>query len=87
MSSGIGVERKFTLFSPLIADIEVLKKGVVRRSKLYYLRELTGKASRIKEKLDYLNKDKAEAKAKKKAAQTKATEEVNPVENKKEDNK
>ncbi len=54
ISSGVGVERKFTLYSPLIAGIEVLKKGVVRRAKLYYLRNLTGKASRIKEKLDFL---------------------------------
>lgn len=61
ISSGIGVERKFTLYSPLIAGIEVLKKGVVRRSKLYYLRDLTGKASRIKEKLDFLNKEEVKA--------------------------
>lgn len=53
ISSGIGVERKFPLYSPLIADIKVLKRGVVRRAKLYYLRSLTGKASRIKEKLDF----------------------------------
>ena len=59
ISSGIGVERKFTLYSPLIAGIEVLKKGVVRRSKLYYLRDLTGKASRIKEKLEFDNKSTA----------------------------
>ncbi len=52
ISDGIGVERKFTLYSPLIAGIEVTKQGVVRRSKLYYLRNLAGKASRIKEKLD-----------------------------------
>jgi large subunit ribosomal protein L19 len=52
MSSGIGVERKFSLHSPLLASVEVLKQGVVRRAKLYYLRSLTGKASRIKEKLD-----------------------------------
>lgn len=56
ISSGIGVERKFSSFSPLIASVEVLKQGVVRRSKLYYLRKLTGKASRIKEKLDYVSK-------------------------------
>lgn len=54
MSSGVGVERKFTYYSPLLAGIEVLKSGVVRRAKLYYLRNLTGKASRIKEKLDFL---------------------------------
>jgi large subunit ribosomal protein L19 len=55
MSSGVSVERKFTLYSPLIAGVEIAKKGVVRRAKLYYLRNLTGKASRIKEKLDFLN--------------------------------
>ena len=52
ISSGVGVERKFSAHSPLIAGVEVLKQGVVRRAKLYYLRNLTGKASRIKEKLD-----------------------------------
>ena len=54
VSSGIGVERKFPLYSPLIAGIEMVKQGVVRRAKLYYLRNLTGKASRIKEKLDFM---------------------------------
>lgn len=58
ISSGVGVERKFTLYSPLISSIEVLKYGVVRRSKLYYLRDLKGKSSRIKERLDFLDKDK-----------------------------
>jgi large subunit ribosomal protein L19 len=53
ISSGVGVERKFTLSSPLVDSVEVLKRGVVRRAKLYYLRDLTGKASRIKEKLDF----------------------------------
>ncbi len=56
ISSGVGVERKFTLHSPLLVNVEVLKQGVVRRAKLYYLRKLTGKASRIKEKLDFLTK-------------------------------
>lgn len=55
ISSGVGVERKFPLHSPLLAGVEVLKQGVVRRAKLYYLRSLTGKASRIKEKLDFLD--------------------------------
>ena len=54
ISSGVGVERKFNLYSPLIAGIEVLKQGDVRRAKLYFLRNLTGKASRIKEKLDFV---------------------------------
>ncbi|NBV07033.1 MAG: 50S ribosomal protein L19 [Proteobacteria bacterium] len=56
ISSGIGVERKFTVYSPLLVSIDILKQGVVRRAKLYYLRSLTGKASRIKEKLDFLTK-------------------------------
>ncbi len=55
ISSGIGVERKFNLYSPLIAGIEILKQGAVRRAKLYYLRNLTGKASRIKEKFDFID--------------------------------
>jgi len=79
MSSGIGVERNFTLYSPLIADIEVLKKGVVRRAKLYYLRDLTGKASRIKEKLDFLSKDKRKEAAAKAAAKEKAVEKAIPA--------
>ncbi|NLF82672.1 MAG: 50S ribosomal protein L19 [Candidatus Gastranaerophilales bacterium] len=48
---GIGVERVFPLHSPKIEDIKVLRKGKVRRAKLYYLRERTGKAARIKEKI------------------------------------
>lgn len=47
---GIGVERVFPIYSPRIEDIKVLRRGQVRRSKLYYLRERTGKATRIKEK-------------------------------------
>ncbi len=57
ISSGVGVERKFTLNSPLLSEIEVVKQGVVRKAKLYYLRNLTGKASRIKEKLDFLSNE------------------------------
>lgn len=53
ISSSIGVERNFALYSPLLTDIEVLKSSVVRKAKLYYLRGLTGKASRLKEKLDF----------------------------------
>jgi len=52
ISSGVGVERKFHLYSPLISGIEVMRRGVVRRSKLYYLRNLAGKSSRIKEKIN-----------------------------------
>ena len=52
ISSGEGVERTFLLYSTGIASIEVKRKGDVRRSKLYYLRGLTGKAARIREKLE-----------------------------------
>lgn len=55
ISSGVGVERNFPIYSPLLAGVEVIKRGVVRRAKLYYLRNLTGKASRIKEKLDFFD--------------------------------
>ncbi len=51
ISSGEGVERTFQLYSPSIASIEVKRKGDVRRAKLYYLRERSGKSARIKEKL------------------------------------
>lgn len=50
ISDGIGVERVFPLYSPAVDKIEVERKGKVRRAKLYYLRERTGKAARIKEK-------------------------------------
>ena len=50
VSYGIGVERLFPVHSPRIAKIEVVSRGVVRRAKLYYLRNLTGKVARIKEK-------------------------------------
>ncbi len=49
ISFGVGVERTFPLHSPKVADIKVVKKGAVRRAKLYYLRKLTGKAARVKE--------------------------------------
>ena len=52
ISSGEGVERTFQMYAPSIASIEVKRKGDVRRAKLYYLRGLTGKAARIKEKLE-----------------------------------
>lgn len=61
ISSGVGVERKFFLYSPLLSSIEVSKQGVIRRAKLYYLRNLTGKASRIKEKLDFLHLESTES--------------------------
>jgi len=51
MSHGEGVERVFQAYSPAIADIKVKRRGDVRRAKLYYLRDRTGKAARIKEKV------------------------------------
>ena len=51
ISHGEGVERVFQTYSPLVAEIEVKRRGAVRRAKLYYLRGLTGRAARIKEKL------------------------------------
>jgi large subunit ribosomal protein L19 len=51
ISSGEGVERTFQLYSPLISTIEVKRRGDVRRAKLYYLRQRSGKSARIKEKL------------------------------------
>jgi large subunit ribosomal protein L19 len=50
ISNGVGVERIFPVHSPMIADIQVVRRGRVRRAKLYYLRQLTGKATRIREK-------------------------------------
>lgn len=53
ISSGEGVERTFQTYSPLVAGILVKRRGDVRRAKLYYLRQRSGKSARIKEKLDY----------------------------------
>jgi large subunit ribosomal protein L19 len=51
ISAGEGVERTFQTYSPLVAAIEIKRRGDVRRAKLYYLRERSGKSARIKEKL------------------------------------
>ena len=58
ISFGEGVERVFPVFSPLVASVEVVRRGKVRRAKLYYLRDRRGKSARITEKTD--NKPKAE---------------------------
>ena len=57
ISSGEGVERTFQTYSPLVASIEVKRRGDVRRAKLYYLRDRSGKSARIKEKLTRKQKD------------------------------
>ena len=49
LSYGIGVERTFPVHSPKVADVKVVKQGKVRRAKLYYLRDLTGKAAKVQE--------------------------------------
>ena len=55
ISNGVGVERTFQTYSPSVAAIKVKRRGDVRQAKLYYLRELSGKAARIKEKLTKTN--------------------------------
>ncbi len=59
ISSGEGVERTFQTYSPLVAAIEVKRRGDVRRAKLYYLRDRSGKSARIKEKLTRKQKESA----------------------------
>ena len=59
ISSGEGVERTFQTYSPLIASIELKRRGDVRRAKLYYLRDRSGKSARIKEKLVSRTKEAA----------------------------
>lgn len=53
ISHGTGVERVFPLYSPILESIQVMRRGRVRRAKLYYLRELQGRAARIPERVDY----------------------------------
>src|SRR5947199_6993029 len=77
ISSGEGVERTFQTYSPSLASIEVKRKGDVRRAKLYYLRGLTGKAARIREKLassevEVMAEDAAPAEGEAAEAQAKA---------------
>lgn len=57
ISNGVGVERIFPVSSPFIEKIELNKVGIVRRAKLFYLRDLTGKAARIREKLQTSTKE------------------------------
>ena len=63
ISSGEGVERTFQTYSPLIASIELKRRGDVRRNKLYYLRERSGKSARIKEKLQARDREIMEPEA------------------------
>jgi large subunit ribosomal protein L19 len=63
ISSGVGVERNFPLHSPNVSKIELMRSGAVRRNKLYYMRDLTGKSARIKEQMTEVEPT-GEAKAK-----------------------
>ncbi len=86
ISSGEGVERTFQTYSPGIANIEVKRKGDVRRAKLYYLRDRSGKSARIKEKLTAktASEEKAVSKAKT-ASKAKTTSKAKAATVKKED--
>ncbi len=54
ISNGVGVERIFPVHSPMLAEVNVIRRGRVRRAKLYYLRHLTGKATRIRERKTHI---------------------------------
>jgi len=68
ISYGEGVERVFPLYSPSIDSIELVRRGTVRRSKLYYLRDRSGKSARITERTDIVDNDGAHASGEKAAA-------------------
>jgi len=78
ISAGIGVERVFPLYSPNIAKVERSAVGRVRRAKLYYLRGLTGKSARIKEKIIDRSEEKAAKKARKAAKKSTKKVEAKP---------
>jgi len=81
VSFGVGVERTFPVHSPILAQIEVVARGDVRRAKLYYLRDRIGKSAKIKEKRGALPvKGSKAAKAAAKAQAAEAVESVEPVE-------
>lgn len=72
ISHGEGVERVFPLYSPRLASIEVIRRGDVRRAKLYYLRERSGKSARIREKMDFTKTRRAKGEPKAKNAKVAA---------------
>jgi len=88
ISHGEGVERVFSLFSPIVEKIEVIRKGDVRRAKLYYLRELSGKKARIADKdrgeeadqYEFIEEDQPIEQTKPEESESKPAEEVKPEE-------
>ena len=76
VSNGEGIERVFPLYSTKIDSIELVRKGVVRRSKLYYMRELSGKAARIKEKMEFDSNKTAKKGASADKSKTEATKQA-----------
>ena len=88
ISHGEGVERVFSLFSPIVEKIEVIRKGDVRRAKLYYLRELSGKKARIADKdrgeeadqYEFIEEDQPIEQTKPEESESKQAEEVKPEE-------
>ena len=88
ISHGEGVERVFSLFSPIVEKIEVIRKGDVRRAKLYYLRELSGKKARIADKdrgeevdqYEFVEEDQPIEQTKPEESESKPAEEVKPEE-------
>jgi large subunit ribosomal protein L19 len=85
ISNGEGVERTFQTYSPLISSIEIKRRGDVRRAKLYYLRDRSGKSARIKEKLPARGAAKKEAKKKEAKKKEVKKKEVKKEEVKKEE--
>jgi large subunit ribosomal protein L19 len=74
ISHGVGVERVFQTYSPIIDSVEVKRRGDVRRAKLYYMRNLSGKAARIKEKLSLNTKPETATKTPKKGDSSQETQ-------------
>ena len=82
ISNGVGVERTFPLHSPLVASVEVVRKGHPRRAKLYYMRDRIGKAARLKEVVRKKDSVQSESQVKDEAKKATKKEVEKPVENK-----
>jgi len=80
ISHGVGVERSFLLHSPFLGTIEVVRRGHVRKARLFYLREKVGKHARVREKMEAREAEPAEAKAKPASARKKAEPKAKEIE-------